>query len=46
MGFIGRVAGNGAPKYLNSRETDIYRKGGVLFGLQKAARRLRQARGR
>lgn len=38
VGFIGRAApdaGPDVPKYLNSRETDIYHKGRVLFGLHE-----------
>lgn len=32
LGFTGR-ARDGAPKYLNSKQTSLYRKGEVLFGL-------------
>jgi DNA primase len=38
-GFIGRAsprAGEDVPKYLNSRETVLYKKGRVLFGLAEA----------
>ncbi|MGH7682119.1 MAG: DNA primase [Candidatus Eiseniibacteriota bacterium] len=48
----GRVAGFGAraldpeqtPKYLNSPETAVYRKGGLLFGLPLARAGVRQAK--
>ena len=38
LGFIGRApadAGRDVPKYLNTRETSLYRKGQVLFGLHE-----------
>jgi DNA primase len=38
VGFIGRCApdaGKDVPRYLNSRETEIYSKGRVLFGLSE-----------
>jgi DNA primase len=38
LGFIGRAApraSSDVPKYLNSRETALYRKGHVLFGLHE-----------
>jgi DNA primase len=48
----GRVAGFGAravdpadtPKYLNSPETPVYRKGGVLYGLPLARSSIRESR--
>ena len=43
IGFGGRLLGEGKPKYLNSPETPIFRKGHQLYGLfeaQKANRRL------
>ena len=48
----GRVAGFGArtldpdqtPKYINSPETAVYRKGGLLFGLPLARTGIRQAK--
>jgi DNA primase len=39
LGFIGRAspsAAEGVPKYLNSRETALYRKSQVLFGLHES----------
>ena len=45
VGFGGRAMGDDTPKYLNSSETPIYRKGGVLFGLNLAIDGIRQ-RGR
>jgi len=36
VGFGGRVIGEGAPKYLNSPETPLYRKSDVLYGLYQA----------
>jgi DNA primase len=44
-GFIGRAhpdAGDSAPKYLNSPETAGYRKGSLLFGLDRARQALAQ----
>ncbi|MBI3002293.1 MAG: DNA primase [candidate division NC10 bacterium] len=42
LGFGGRALGAQEPKYLNSPETPIYRKGQHLFGLPVAARALRE----
>jgi len=36
IGFGGRVMDGGEPKYLNSPETDIFRKGEELYGLYEA----------
>ena len=36
IAFGGRVVGQGEPKYLNSRETPIFHKSRVLFGLDHA----------
>lgn len=36
VGFGGRVLGDGKPKYLNTPETDIFKKGDVLYGLPRA----------
>ena len=35
-GFSGRIIGEGEPKYLNTRETAVYNKGRLLFGLNLA----------
>ena len=43
IGFGGRVLGEGAPKYLNSPETEVFHKGRELYGLyeaRKASRKL------
>ncbi len=42
LGFGGRALGGQEPKYLNSPETPIYRKGHHLFGVPVAARALRE----
>ena len=42
LGFGGRVVGDGEPKYLNSPETPVYRKGSFLFGLGEARQALRE----
>jgi DNA primase len=36
VGFGGRTLGNEQPKYLNSPETELFDKGKLLFGLDKA----------
>ena len=36
LGFGARTMGDEKPKYLNSPETPLYRKGQALFGLDKA----------
>ena len=35
-GFSGRIIGEGEPKYLNTKETPVYNKGRLLFGLNLA----------
>ncbi|WP_126447942.1 DNA primase [Sulfuricystis multivorans] len=44
IGFGGRRLGEEGPKYLNSPETKLYRKGSVLFGLQQARQAIRMTR--
>jgi len=36
VAFGGRLLGDGEPKYLNSPETPLYKKGAILFGLSQA----------
>ena len=36
IGFGGRALGDAQPKYLNSPETPVFHKGGVLYGLSSA----------
>jgi DNA primase len=38
VGFGGRVLDDSLPKYLNSPETELFNKGGLLFGLNFAKR--------
>jgi DNA primase len=42
IAFGGRVVGDGEPKYLNSPETQVYKKGQHLFGLNKAKEAIRR----
>ncbi len=49
VGFGGRLVASGAdgreePKYLNSPETPLFRKGHLLFGLQEASQAIRTSR--
>lgn len=41
IGFGGRVIGAGEPKYLNSPETPLFRKGEELYGLPQARQTIR-----
>jgi DNA primase len=41
VGFSGRTMGDDAAKYLNSPETDIYKKSELLYGLDKAKQEIR-----
>ena len=43
IGFGARVIGGGEPKYLNSPETPVFRKGQELYGLHEARESIRQA---
>ncbi len=42
IGFAGRVIADGEPKYLNSPETLLYKKGNHLFGFNKAKEAIRK----
>jgi DNA primase len=42
VGFGGRALGDEEPKYLNSPETAVYRKGRFLFGLDRARAAIRE----
>ena len=41
VAFGGRILGEGEPKYLNSPETEVYKKGKLLYGLNIAKDSLR-----
>jgi DNA primase len=41
VGFGGRVLGGGEPKYLNSPETPLFHKGGLLYNLAAGAKATR-----
>ena len=41
IGFSGRIIGDGEPKYLNSQESSIFLKKNNLYGLNLAAREIR-----
>ncbi len=43
IGFGARIIGAGEPKYLNSPETPLFRKGQELYGLHEARDAIRQA---
>ncbi|MEO8201205.1 MAG: DNA primase [Gemmatimonadota bacterium] len=43
VGFGGRILGSGEPKYLNSPETPIFHKGGMLYNLHQAKHAIRKA---
>jgi DNA primase len=43
IGFGGRILGEGEPKYLNSPETDLFRKGEGLYGLSLTRGEIRAA---
>jgi DNA primase len=42
VGFGGRVLDQGLPKYLNSSETPLFRKGSILYGLHQAKEGIRR----
>jgi DNA primase len=43
VGFGGRVIGDGEPKYLNSPDTQVFHKGGLLYNLHDAKHAIRRA---
>lgn len=43
VGFGGRILGEGAPKYLNSAESEIFAKRTLLYGLNWAKQAIRKA---
>ena len=43
LGFGGRMIGEGEPKYLNSPETPVFRKGDNLYGLSHSGEAVRKA---
>jgi len=42
VGFGGRIIGEGEPKYMNSPESPVFKKGEVLFGLTLAKESIRK----
>ena len=44
VAFAGRVLGDTQPKYINSPESPVYHKSGVLFGLYQARQAMRRQR--
>jgi len=42
LGFGGRVLDGGLPKYINSSETPLFRKGSTLYGLYQAKEEIRR----
>lgn len=42
VGFAGRVLGDGQPKYLNSPESELFKKGELLYGLDRARSAVRE----
>jgi len=43
LGFSARAIGNEEPKYLNTQETQYFRKGEILYGLWRARQEIRKA---
>ncbi|MCB0378039.1 MAG: DNA primase [Bdellovibrionales bacterium] len=41
VGFGGRIIDQGQPKYINSHESEIFKKGNTFYGLDKAAKFIR-----
>jgi DNA primase len=44
VGFGGRTLGDGQPKYLNTPDTELFHKGRLLYGLDRAAEPARRQR--
>lgn len=44
VGFGGRTLGDGQPKYLNTPDTELFHKGRILYGLDRAAEPARRQR--
>jgi DNA primase len=44
VAFGGRILSGDGPKYINSRESDIYKKGGTLFAIDLAMSEIRRTR--
>ncbi len=44
VAFGGRLLGDGHPKYINSGETQLYKKGRVLYGMHRASKALMRER--
>ena len=42
VGFGGRLVAGAGPKYLNTEETSLYRKGHLLFGIKQARNSIRK----
>ncbi len=36
VGFGGRILGNGEPKYINTKETEVFKKSDILYGIDIA----------
>jgi len=43
VGFAGRLLDDGVPKYLNSPETALFKKGELLYGLDRARTAIRES---
>jgi len=43
LGFAGRVLGDGLPKYLNTPETELFKKSTLLYGLDRARASIRES---
>ena len=44
IGFAGRIIGEGMPKYINPKESDLYKKSNVWFGWDKAIKQIAEQR--